>query len=208
MRIRLLPREFSALWRAICARWRRRGRDNRNGDTNVAQARAQRSSTKILHDSSLPITTRVGSCQASCFKRMHARKSIVPRVLTRTTSTDAASCSLSTILPVRSFFAFAFYVRSRVTSGALHELDDLLTVARSIRATPWRSPEIPSNLSIARSQRHATRVTEGSRLTVIFDDDPPQLEMVGIAGQGSRLVRRHDDAPSASLGAITSPQRR
>jgi hypothetical protein len=35
--------------------------------------------------------------------------------------------------------AFAFYVRSRVTSGALHELDDLLTVARSIRATPWRS---------------------------------------------------------------------
>ena len=80
VRIPLLPRDFSALWRALCARRRGRHRDIRLGRTNVAQERAQRSSTKILHDSSLPIAAPVGSCQVRCFelvRKKHARKSIL-----------------------------------------------------------------------------------------------------------------------------------
>ena len=91
VRISLLPREFSALWRALCARRRRRHRDIRLGRTNVAQARAQRSSTKILHDSSLPIAAPAGSCQVALFESVRKlfKKSctqIDPRVLTPITS--------------------------------------------------------------------------------------------------------------------------
>ena len=132
VRISLLPREFSALWRALCARRRRRHRDIRLGRTNVAQARAQRSSTKILHDSSLPIAAPAGSCQVALFESVRKlfKKSctqIDPRVLTPITSIARTRCSRSLPhpKPLR-----AFGVLRSIACASASRLDDLVAVRR------------------------------------------------------------------------------
>ena len=125
VRIQLLPREFSALWRAICARWRRRGCDLRDGDTNVAQARAP----ATLDDDRARLVVadhdarRILSSQL--FGKMHARKSSVPRAFYKD-QVDRRGQLFTFDEPSRPELlqAFAFCVRSRATSGALHELDE------------------------------------------------------------------------------------
>lgn len=124
---------------------------------------------KILHDLSLPITTPAGSCQVRRSKKTCARIDR-PRVLKPITSN--ARTAVPAQCPHRSphpelLLAFAFYVRSRVTSGVLHPsmiswLAQTYSGSRHRSADPRNDElcvvlhlKILHGLAEARSHRHA-----------------------------------------------------
>ena len=125
VRIRLLPREFSTLWRAICARWRRRGRDLRDGHTNVVQARApatlddDRARLVVADHGARRILSSSVEIKDACTQIDRPSRSHTDQVDRRGQLFTLDDPSRPELLQ-----AFAFYVRSPVTSGALRELDE------------------------------------------------------------------------------------